>query len=69
MVREIFFSHSMQILSCDIWHLVPGPGIEPGPPALGVLSVSHWTISQRSSSSPFLKISHALSSLDCTIDQ
>ena len=25
----------MQTLSCDIWDLVPLPGIEPRPPALG----------------------------------
>ena len=24
--------------------LVPRPGIEPGPPALGVQSLTHWTI-------------------------
>ena len=32
------------IFSCGIWDLVPWPGIEPGPPALGVRSLSHWTI-------------------------
>ena len=26
-----------------MWDLVPWPGIEPGPPALGVRSLSHWT--------------------------
>ena len=26
-----------------MWDLVPWPGIEPGPPALGVWSLSHWT--------------------------
>ena len=31
------------IHSCDTWDLVPWPGIEPGPPALGVWSLSHWT--------------------------
>ena len=30
-------------LSCSVWDLAPLPGIEPGPPALGVQSVSHWT--------------------------
>ena len=26
-----------------MWGLVPWPGIEPGPPALGTGSLSHWT--------------------------
>ena len=30
-------------LSCGMWDLVPWPGIEPGPPALVVQSLSHWT--------------------------
>ena len=30
-------------LSCSMWNLVPWPGIEPGPPPLGVWSLSHWT--------------------------
>ena len=29
--------------SCSMWDLVPSPGIEPRPPALGVQSLSHWT--------------------------
>ena len=35
---------SMQTLSCGMWDLVPRPGIKPGPPALGMWSLSHWTI-------------------------
>ena len=31
------------VLSCGMWDLVPWPGIEPGPRALGVQSLSHWT--------------------------
>ena len=31
------------IFSCSMWDLVPWPGIEPWPPALGVQSLSHWT--------------------------
>ena len=30
-------------LSCVMWDLVPGPGIQPGPPALEEQSLSHWT--------------------------
>ena len=33
----------MQTLSCGIWNLVPSPGIEPGPLALEMWSLSHWT--------------------------
>ena len=29
--------------SCSIWDLVPRPGMEPRPPALGVQSLSKWT--------------------------
>ena len=32
-----------QDLSCGMWDLVPWPGIEPGLPALGASSLSHWT--------------------------
>ena len=34
---------SMQTLICGIWDLVPWPGLEPGFPALGAWSLSHWT--------------------------
>ena len=30
--------------SCGTWNLVQWPGIEPRPPALGVQSLNHWTI-------------------------
>ena len=30
-------------LSCNMQDLVPPPGIEPGTPALGMQSLSHWT--------------------------
>ena len=30
-------------LSSSLWDLVPWPGIEPRPPALGAWSLSHWT--------------------------
>ena len=36
------FSRCMRTLSCGMWDLVPWPGIEPGPPALEVQSLSHW---------------------------
>ena len=32
----------MGCFSCGMWDLVPGPGIEPGHPALGACSLSHW---------------------------
>ena len=31
------------IFSCGIQDLVPWPGIEPGPPAMGPWSLNHWT--------------------------
>ena len=33
----------VQGLSCDIWDLVPQPGIKPRAPALRDQSLSHWT--------------------------
>ena len=33
-----------RICSCSMWDLVPWPGIELRPPALGVWSLDHWTI-------------------------
>ena len=36
------FSCGIWILSHGMWDLVPWPGIEPGSPALGVWSLSHW---------------------------
>ena len=48
-LRQVFiagrgiFSYNMQTLSCGLWHLVPRPGIEPRPPALGAWSLTHWT--------------------------
>ena len=30
------------IFSFGMWDLVPQPGIEPGPPALGTQSLGHW---------------------------
>ena len=37
------FSCGTWTLGCGMWDLVPWPGIEPGPPALGVQSLTHWT--------------------------
>ena len=36
-------SCSMRALSCSMWNLVPWPGMESGPPALGAWSLYHWT--------------------------
>ena len=36
-------SCDMRTLSCGLWDLVPRPGIEPRPPALGARSLTHWT--------------------------
>ena len=37
------FSYSMQTPGCDMWGLVPWPGIESGSSALEVQSLSRWT--------------------------
>ena len=37
------FTCVMQTLTYSMWDLVPWPGFEPGPPALGAQSLSHWT--------------------------
>ena len=37
------FVVARMIFSCNMWDIVLWPGIKPGPPALGVLSLSHWT--------------------------
>ena len=31
------------LVAACMWDLVPRPGIEPGPPVLGVRSLTHWT--------------------------
>ena len=33
------------VVAC-MWDLVPWPGMEPGPPALGARSLNHWTTSE-----------------------
>ena len=37
------FSPGLWTLSWSLWDLVPWPRREPRPPALGALSLSHWT--------------------------
>ena len=37
------FSCGLWTPVCSMWDLVPWPEMEPGPPALGVWSLSHWT--------------------------
>ena len=32
------------LVAAHMWDLVPGPGIEPRPPALGARSLTHWTM-------------------------
>ena len=39
----LHFSMAVPGLSCSMRDLVPRPGIEPGPPALGAWSLSPWT--------------------------
>lgn len=34
----------MPVFSCGMWNLLPWPGMEHGPPAQEMQSLSHWTI-------------------------
>ena len=40
------------IVSCNMWEPVPWPGLKLGLPALGVQSLSHWTIKEVSTKRP-----------------
>ena len=42
----LFFFLTVPSLSCCMWDLVPWPGTEPRPPALGAQRVNHWTTSE-----------------------
>ena len=48
------FDLGHRIFSCCTWVLVPQPGVEPGPPALGAQSLSHWTTRKSPSAFPDL---------------
>ena len=39
----IYLVAQVYLFGCGMWDLVPWPGIEPGSPALGAQSLSHWT--------------------------
>ena len=39
----VFWLCSLSGLTSGTWDLVPCPGIEPEPPALGAWNLSHWT--------------------------
>ena len=58
-------------LSCSMRDLVPCPGIEPGPPALGAWSLSPWT-TREDSGCRFQDQAHIVStpalSLTCYFD-
>ena len=42
-VAQGIFTCGLQTLRCLMWGLVPWPGSEPRPPALGAQSLSHWS--------------------------
>ena len=42
-VHPHFLGAARELFSYGMWDLVPRPGIEPGHPALGVHSLTHWT--------------------------
>ena len=65
---SLIFVSVCRIFSCGMWDLVPRPGIHPGPPALGVRSLSRWTRSEvpwtpQFSSGFTLRVVHPISSL------
>ena len=39
---HLFTYFDVSGLNCSMWDLVPWPGIDPGPQALGAQSPSHW---------------------------
>ena len=43
-LKHLFIYLTTPDLGCDLWALVPWPGIESGPPALEAWSLTHWTI-------------------------
>ena len=45
-------------LNLGLWDLVPWPGIEPGPPALEVQNLSHWTTKEVPRVSEWKLLSH-----------
>ena len=46
-LRHVGSSGCVWTLSCSMQDLVLWPGIKPGPPVLGVQSLSHWTTGER----------------------
>ena len=42
-LRQVLVSVCILLVVACMWDLVPRPGIEPGPPALGAQSLTHWT--------------------------
>ena len=42
-ILKIFIYLAVLGLSCSMWYLIPWPGMEPKPPALGAQSLSYWT--------------------------
>ena len=43
MYGDRFLVNLKMSFPCRMWDLVPWPGMEPRPPALGAWSLSHWT--------------------------
>ena len=42
-MRDLQLQHADFLVAACMWDLVPPPGIEPRPPALGARSLTHWT--------------------------
>ena len=42
------------LVAACMWDLVPGPGIEPGPPAVGARSLTRWTTREVPANAPLV---------------
>ena len=53
--QDLFWTQLRHSLCHGMCDLVPWPGFEPGPPALGALSLNHWTTKEVPPTSLFKK--------------
>ena len=58
---SLIFAATCSIFSCGMWDLVPPPGIEPRPSALGEQTLSYWTTREVPTVADLLLPSHLLS--------
>ena len=63
-IKKKFIYLSVPSLSCSMWDLVPWPGMKPGPLALWVQSLSHWTTREVPVNSISIKLTKNKTNLD-----